>query len=181
MKRPWVLEWGTHDNYPVSAYTFTATAWRSQTTSRFRLPSLRIFKDHAVVWKASTGPLVRLVFAVAEQLACPEEQNRRLLCSWLHSSVLCGTVKVGLLQIKWCNGLGVSTFSISAHPQRDGMRRRGLEEDEVAKVEPLGQGWGPYTRLWKAFSVKSHLHRTHWDHHKTVTVSARNGPCLSNS
>lgn len=74
-------------------------------------------------------------------------KNQRLLCSWLHSSALSGTVKVGLLQIKWCNGLGVSTFSTSAHVQSDGMRRWGLEEDEVAKVEPLGRGWGPYTRL----------------------------------
>lgn len=79
-------------------------------------------------------------------------KNRHLLCSWLRSSVLSGTVKVGLLQIKWRNGLGVSTFSTSAHPQSDGMRRRDPEEDEVAKVEPLGRGWGPYTRLRRAFS-----------------------------
>lgn len=74
---------------------------------------------------------------MAEQLACPAEPASAVPgCVHLYS----GTVKVGLLQIKWCNGLGVSTLSTSAHPQSDGMRRRGLEEDEVAKVEPLGRG-----------------------------------------
>lgn len=51
------------------------------------------------------------------------------------------------------------------------LQRLSLQDE----VGALIQGSEEHSQL------KSHLHRTHWDHHKMVTVSARNGPHLSNS
>lgn len=134
----WALERGTQDSCVVSAHTFTALAWRSQATSGFTLPPPSVFK-----WPCPTEKPPQ---AFGPRLSSwPPLKNQCLLRSCSHSLVF-GTVKVRMLRVKQCDGLSVCTFSTPAHPQSDGMRRRGLGEDEVTKAESLGWGWCLYTK-----------------------------------